>query len=123
MGFDADRFIYQHLQPRIFENPRYIKCQQQNKIKVIFVGLHAQSRILDEHYPHQSRENAIRFNQNISAYFRDPVQIEKYYTNKIIEVDPWNLTADAQSSDGLHFLSDVNVVEANHILNVVKMLP
>jgi len=65
-------------------------------------------------YPHQSRENALTFNdQLVEAFAND---------DEIRVVDFWNLTLDAQSSDGYHYLTDVNSVKADVVVAIVDMI-
>jgi hypothetical protein len=40
----------------------------------------------------------------------------------VTEWHVWNLTKDAQTSDGFHFLSDVNIMKAFLLLHVAHLL-
>jgi hypothetical protein len=70
---------------------------------------------VDRKYLRQSRENATLFNMQMNH------MIQKVIPNVTI-IDWLNLTIDAQTSDGVHFLTDVNLQKANHFLHVIKFL-
>ena len=82
--------------------------------------MHAQSPSLNNQFPHQSRDNAIRFNMNMRELFvsRDLIQ-----GKDVMIMDWWNLTANAQSSDGVHQLDDANMAKAAHNLYLVEHWP
>ena len=71
----------------------------------------SQSLGLDDKYPHQSRESAYSFNEHIIAYLQ-----EKPFPIYIL--DQHNLTMDAQTSDGFHYLSDVNLLKVYFIIHL-----
>ena len=75
---------------------------------------HAQSRRADGRFPRQSRENASVFNEDTARYAVN--------TWGAIPLDFLNLTADAPSSDGVHFLSDVNLDKAFVLLRALELL-
>jgi hypothetical protein len=105
-----DYFVIPHM-----DHPNIRRCAALNKLRVLWIAFTSQSRSMDQKYPHQSRENATAFNQKMNA------KVQKYIPNITI-VDWWNLTSDAQTSDGFHFLTDVNIQKANHFLHVIKYL-
>ena len=79
------------------------------------VHVTAQLRTLDERFPRQTRENATIFNEEMAVYWaRQPFDVTI--------LDWWNLTANVQTSDGFHSLSDVNLVKATHLLNMMDLL-
>ena len=82
---------------------------------MIWITYGAQSRQLDGKHPHQSRENATVFN------FQMETELEKRMPDVII-IDRWWLAAKAQTSDGFHFLLDVNLVKANQLANIMNYL-
>ena len=84
------------------------------KLHVAWFGLGTQSRGLDVAYPHQKRENIAAFNSRVSHYLQSSYQVDFF--------DVWNLTKDAPSSDGYHYLSDVNIVKAMYVANYLDML-
>lgn len=89
-------------------------CEWPLHFEMIWTGLNAQSRALDSIYPRQSREKAQLFNEFVDQYVNS--------TLGMIPIDFLNLTKDAAVSDGLHYLSDVNLVKANVILHVANFL-
>ena len=99
----------------IFEHERLQECVDKGKAHVVWTHFGAQSRSLDLKFPHQAREKAIVFNQNMSNYFAS-------IKMNVIELHSWNMTKDAQSSDGLHYLLDVNVLKAFLLLRVAHLL-
>lgn len=99
----------------IFEHERLQECVDKGKAHVVWTHFGAQSRSLDLKFPHQAREKAIVFNQNMSNYFAS-------IKMNVIELHFWNMTKDAQSSDGLHYMLDVNVFKAFFLLRVAHLL-
>jgi hypothetical protein len=113
MGSDSGITIKEYIDP-ILKHPRFDECSKNNKITVSWGQFDAQSRSLDGPFPHQSRENAIVFNENIARHFKET----SYSGINIHVIDWWNFTRDAQTSDGFHYLSDINVFKAYHVLNL-----
>jgi hypothetical protein len=101
----------------ILNHPTFQKCLQLNKIRVVWVSYGAQSRQLDEKYPLQTRENAKKFNLMMEQEL-----LMKRSRANISIIDWWTLTAEAQTSDGFHFLTDINLVKVNHFVHVIKYL-
>lgn len=91
------------------------KCPEV-EVKVLWISLGAQARRLDNIYPHQSRENAAIFNHEVSEY------LKKNYSSKVDFLDVLELTRDAMTSDGVHYLSDVNLIKAAYVLNYLLLL-
>ena len=85
-------------------------CPHPLRWRILFISATAQSRLLDLRYPHQVRERATQFNLDM-AQLLAPMGLDMF--------DVWELTANAASSDGFHFLSDVNMQAANAILNLL----
>ncbi|KNC84352.1 hypothetical protein SARC_03432 [Sphaeroforma arctica JP610] len=110
----AKRTISEIIQP-LLENPKFKKCQEKGKVRLIWHAGSAQSRVLDKKYPHQSRENYLEFNKKIDEY------LTENQVNVTI-LDWWKLSENAQMSDGVHYLQDVNVMKSNHFLTVASML-
>ena len=82
-------------------------------VLVSWGSLGAQARTLDSIYPSQSRENAAIFNLHM-ADFAHSHEFDTVF-------DWWNLTKDAQTSDGLHMLTDVNMLKAQYIVNWLSL--
>ncbi|KAL9182059.1 hypothetical protein ACHAXT_012402 [Thalassiosira profunda] len=105
----------------VLSHPKYQQCACLGKVRLVWTGMSAQSRALDESgYSHQSRENATIFNEKITKAF---VAAGLTPGQDVTILDWLSFTADAQSSDGLHFLADVNVGKAAQILYLVERWP
>ena len=104
----------------VLKHPKYQQCACLGKVRLLWIAMHAQSPSLNNQFPHQSRDNAIRFNVNMRELFVSRGLIPG---KDVLIMDWWNLTANAQSSDGVHQLSDVNMAKAAHILYLVEHWP
>jgi hypothetical protein len=113
-NMNADQTMIHFVLPSI-QHPNFHHCANVNKLRVIWIAFSSQSRSVDQKYPTQSRENALLFNQQMNQKIQEAIP-------NITIIDWWNLTLDAQTSDGVHFLTDVNLQKANHFLHVVKLL-
>jgi len=121
--FDSKAYLEKFLHPRL-ENlykhaislcPRELSV---NDFKIAVWGGSASSPLLAIQYPHQAHEKIVKFNKNVHDY------IEHNYRNyPITYIDILNLTIVAaanHSSDGQHFLSDINVMKNMILMNVMK---
>jgi hypothetical protein len=97
-------------------HPVIRNCSNAGKLKVVWMNFHAQSRKLDARYPQQSREIAAAVNQEMGQLL-----LENGYGHVPI-LDMANLTMDAQTSDGYHQLSDVNLLKAYSVLSAADLL-
>lgn len=86
-------------------------------IHVVWTGLNTQSKDLDLQFPHQAAGSAFAFNQDIEHFL---LTHHRHWAVTILDFLP--LTADAPSSDGYHFLSDVNLVKAMYLFNLMDFL-
>ena len=108
---DAERAKTEFIAPLLSQLTAFrVSCPHQNDWRIVWMAAPAQSRVLDEKYPQQSRERVLAFNKNISDYLQ-PLGTAI--------LDTWNLTANAATSDGFHYLSDVNLQRANALLNLL----
>ena len=82
-------------------------------IYVVWSGVGVQNRALDVKYPMQSRELAAVFNDETREYLQRA-------NVSVLSLDFWNLTLDAETSDGFHGLTDVNMMKALALLNVMQ---
>eukprot|EP00040_Diaphanoeca_grandis_P025967 m.144645 g.144645 ORF g.144645 m.144645 type:complete len:601 (+) comp30386_c0_seq2:233-2035(+) len=89
------------------------ECDHNVDVHIVWSGVGTQSRVLDEKYHNQRRENAFIFNKEMAEYAA---------AMQVPSVNFLNLTADAQTSDGNHYLSDVNVAKAHVLLSVADMM-
>ena len=119
--FQSDsNMMMQHLGPLLAKlEPGSRGCTDNNThpVHMVWTGLNAQSKILDERYPHQALDKAIGFNHDIQHYL---FTHHKDFDISILDFVP--LTLNASSSDGYHFLSDVNLVKAMYTLNLMDLL-
>ena len=104
----------------VVSNPKYQQCACLGKVRLVWTAMNVQSTVLDKDRPHQSRENAIIFNEETKEAF---MSIGLIPGEDVVILDWWNLTADAQYSDGLHYLSDVNLAKAAQILYLAEHWP
>ena len=81
------------------------------RFHVAVAGLGAQSRHLDAKYPFQAREGSAQFNEKLFEFTKGRYSF----------FDAWNLTRNAPTSDGYHYLTDVNLVKAMYLLNYLEM--
>lgn len=111
---NATKTLIELIDP-IFNHPTFRTCLELGKLRVVWVSYGSQSRQLDTQYPLQTRENAFIFNQEME------IELKKRLEDIVI-IDWWRLTAEAQTSDGLHSLTDINVMKANHLINILSYL-
>ncbi|KAL7465163.1 hypothetical protein ACHAXS_005489 [Conticribra weissflogii] len=104
----------------VITHPNFIDCACSGKLRFIWIAMHAQAKEMDAIWPHQSRENAVLFNENIKQSFIDAGILPG---QDVLILDWWNMTKDSQSSDGLHSLSDVNLAKAAQLLYLADKWP
>jgi hypothetical protein len=114
-GSNPVEYVNKSLAP-FFQQPGFQTCSQiKGAVNVIWTTYASQSRTLDDKYPHQSREKASDFNDYVISYLQQqpfPVTL----------LDQHNLTMDAQTSDGVHYLSDVNLLKVYLILHLATRM-
>jgi hypothetical protein len=103
---NVDDFFLNYINHPVIQN-----CSKVGKLQVVWMNFHIQSRQLDVKYPQQSRENTTLENQEI-----EQLLVQRGYGHIPI-LHMMNLTMDAQTSDGYHFLSDVNLHKAYSVLD------
>lgn len=101
---------------RYMNHPVFQECANAGKLKVVWINFHAQSRKLDTQYPFQTRENTTTLNQDMVRLLAE----QGYGHIPIFDV--FNLTLDAQTSDGYHFMSDVNLLKAYVVLTAANLM-
>jgi len=115
MGSNLNRTINEFVIPRMTQINEFTRdCTGAGPVHVLWSGMNSQARALDPLYPHQSREHATAFNNVVDEY------VESVYGVQSMNFE--NLTADAAVSDGFHYLSEVNILKAMYLLNVMDML-
>jgi hypothetical protein len=113
-GNKADR-TYNHFRP-IWQHPVVNVCAQYKKLIVIWGSSNTQSPSMDERYPHQSPQHGIIFNQQMQELF-DSNGMENVTT-----IDWMNFTKGAQTSDGVHYLMNVNFFKAQQLLLLADLM-
>jgi hypothetical protein len=108
---NVDEYFLPYMNHPVIQN-----CSKAGKLKVVWMNYHAQSRQLDAKYPAQRRESTAAANQEM-----EQLLVERGYGHVPI-LDMMNLTTDAQTSDGYHFLSDVNLYKAYSVLAAADLL-
>ena len=90
------------------------------RIRILFVGLTPTDRIAEVKYPLQRRDLIKQFNKHIQTYLR------KNHKFNILYWDVYNAGLDAvdnkRTSDGVHLLSDINVLRAIIMLHTMKLV-
>lgn len=71
-------------------------------------------------WPHQSRANALLFNEAMRNSF---ISIGLVPGEDLLILDWLNMTVNAQSSDGMHSLSDINLAKAAQIIYLSQHWP
>lgn len=104
----------------MISHQKFEECLIWGKVRLVWLNMHTTSPSLDKYYPVQSRENALIFNNEIREFF---ISSGLIVGRDVIVVDWMNMTAGAQTSDGLHSLSDVNLAKAAQILYLVEHWP
>ena len=99
---------------RSFHAQRNTTC----KVDVVVLGAGCEARRLDKVYPTQTRERTVKFNDVLRDVFVFPPELAQTVT----VIDWWRLTQDAPTSDGFHFLTDVNVFKASVLLRMMELL-
>ena len=90
------------------------RCPFPQRWSVLWIGAPAQRRQLDALYPTQQRERTAESNERTAEH------MQRVYRAPMLSF--WNLSADAASSDGFHWLTDVNVWKAMSMLNALQLL-
>jgi hypothetical protein len=90
-------------------------CKTPPNAHYLFLGGTAQSRNDDTLYPAQTREIVERYNARLKARFAQLGSNFHFW-------DLLALTRDAQTSDGFHYLSDVNIAEAFGLLHFMSLI-
>jgi len=103
----------------VIERPEIQKCLKQNKFHVVFASSGVQSRRLDEKYPWQERNLTRIYNELLETRIR---ALDISHNVHIPILDWWNLTEDAQTQDGYHYLSDVNLIKAYQVFHLARAL-
>ena len=114
LRLDAQAWIDRVVEPTLRGiKETHATCPNQD-VYVLLSGMVAQSRHVDGPQPHQSREKAAEFNAVVERYAAEQWGVKW--------VDFWNLTLNAASTDGLHQLTDGNLLKALAVLRAFDLM-
>ena len=115
MGADATA-VYSHVIEPWLDRLYNItaRCPHPIQWQMIWMAAPAQSRSLDIRYPNQSGEKMAAFNSLIAAKLLQRPNVT------ILEI--WNHSLNAATSDGFHYLTDVNIHKASILLHLLDLL-
>eukprot|EP01036_Dinobryon_divergens_P028112 gene28112-37007_t len=121
---NPETFLYLLVLP-IFEsiNRTVTSCPYNisSTIRIAMSGVNICDKSVSAKYPTQSDANSIRFTRRLVELLR-----EKYPLVPVVVIDFLSVTAEAiadgRTSDGYHFLSDINLIKAMTILNVMRAM-
>ena len=88
-------------------------CPHRFQLHLAWASATAQSRLLDAQFPQQARERVVDYNAAMEA---------EMTARGIAALHYWNATLNAASSDGFHFMTDVNLLRANSLINYIALL-
>jgi hypothetical protein len=83
---------------------------------VIWCSFNTHSPLSVKKYPHQSPEAGIIFNQQMQQLF------DENGMKNITTIDWMNFTKGAQTSDGVHYLMNVNFFKAQQLLFLADLM-
>ena len=119
---NATLTIHSYLQPALAKISRLISsCTIDRylgeKMRVIYIGVPVVSARIEKLYPQQHRNNVKIHNVQVRQWLADNYPYVPY-------IDMYNLTKNGtdHTSDGFHSLSDVNMIKASYILNVMDVM-
>eukprot|EP01041_Mallomonas_annulata_P010311 gene10311-21513_t len=102
------------------------KCPYSYNIHFLYSGLTSQAQFMDALFPHQKREISTIFNMELHNFVYNFQKFEnENIANENISIgyfDFLNLTQNAPTSDGYHFLTDVNMLRSMYFLNYLDLL-
>jgi hypothetical protein len=100
----------------IWQNDALKTCLKHKKVIVVWCSFNTESPVVDKIFPHQSPENATIFNQQMQDLF-DSSGMENITT-----INWMNFTKGAQTSDGVHYLMNVNFFKAQQLLSLADLM-
>jgi hypothetical protein len=106
---------FNHFLP-IFQHPVVTTCAKFQKLIVIWCSFNTHSPLSVKKYPHQSPQMGMLFNQQMQELF------DSHGMENITMIDWMNLTKGAQTSDGVHYLTNVNFFKAQQVLLLAELM-
>ena len=114
LQLNAEKWVQSVVEPNLRAlKELHAHCPHQD-VYVLMSGMVSQHRHGDVAYPEQSRERAEQFNAAVERYAGEEWGVRW--------VDFGNLTRNAASSDGLHQLTDANLVKALAVLRSFDLM-
>lgn len=121
---NADGLYYLLIRP-IFEsiNRTIASCPYDvsSKVRIAISGVNICDKAVSAKYPHQSDSNSIYFTKRLHELMK-----QYYPAVPVVIIDFLSITKEAiddgRTSDGYHFLSDINLMKAMTILNVMRAM-
>jgi hypothetical protein len=88
-----------------------------DRVRLVFSGATVCADEVVKKYPHQNKEYVHSYNTETAKWL-----YENY--PQVISLDFWNLSAEAldHTSDGFHMLTDVNLIKATTVLNLMHQM-
>jgi hypothetical protein len=88
-----------------------------DNVRFVFSGATVCQDAVVRRYPHQDKASVQAYNRDVANW------LKKSYP-KLIILDFWNLSAQAldRTSDGFHQLTDVNLIKASTVLNLMHQM-
>lgn len=85
-----------------------------DRVRILYAGSTVCSDDVVKKYPHQKRENVEEYNRDTANWLKE------HYPNAE-SVNFYNLSAESldRTSDGMHSLTDVNLIKAMTVLNIM----
>ncbi|CAB9514370.1 expressed unknown protein [Seminavis robusta] len=110
------RNVFTHFRDHMWPHPHLVRCAAHNKLYVIWLGMSAQSPRLYDQYPQQRAESAIQFDKDM-----EPIWEQQQWYN-VTTIHWMNFTKRAQTSDGVHYLTETNYFRAQYLLQLAQLM-
>lgn len=108
---NAQKTYDQHIRPLL---DAVKTCAALGKVTLLWNSLGLQAQVLDSKFPHQAKSNVMAFNADMEDILR------RNGVENVVMIDWVNFTDEAQSSDGVHHLSQANYFKAQYLLRIAK---
>jgi hypothetical protein len=100
---------------KIITHPNIRECAKYRKLIMIWSGYMSQSPVLDRRFQEQSMSKGLIFDSEIEK------KLQRFGFS--VPTLSWiNLTLGSTKTDGLHFMTDVNLERAQHLMILAKIL-
>ena len=100
----------------LLNQPAFLDCAAKHKILFIFLSVDTFSPKSVQRFPRQSPVNAHKFNGEIQGFFARNGHVNMTF------IDWMAMTKNAQTSDGVHKLLDVNYFKTQYVLHVAHLM-